>query len=130
MKGVVRWTGEQNYEAEDEAGVVVPIYTEDSHSPMQMVLMAHGTCSMIDIIGGLKHHVENVRACWVELDAERAEESPRRFTAVTMRYVIEGDVPRKLVERIIEQSHAKYCSVGAMVVGAGATLDWELDLRA
>jgi uncharacterized OsmC-like protein len=46
-----------------------------------------------------------------------------------MRYVIEGDVPPKLVERIIEQSHAKLCTVGAMVTGAGASLDWELDIR-
>ena len=34
-----------------------------------------------------------------------------------MKYVIQGDVPRQLVERIIEKSHEKNCSVGAMVTG-------------
>ena len=67
---------------------------------------------------------------WIELDSDRREEAPRKFTAIRMQYVIEGDVPRKLVERIIDKSHEKNCSVGAMVTGAGATLDWELDIRA
>jgi uncharacterized OsmC-like protein len=46
-----------------------------------------------------------------------------------MKYVIEGNVPKKLVNRLIEQSHEKYCSVGAMITGSGATLDWDLDIR-
>ena len=70
--------------------------------------------------------MENVRDMWIELDADRREEPPRMFTAVRMKYVIQGDVPRQLVERIIEKSHEKNCSVGAMVTGSGATLDWEL----
>jgi uncharacterized OsmC-like protein len=46
-----------------------------------------------------------------------------------MKYVIEGDVPEKLVRRLIEQSHEKYCSVGVMITRSGASLDWSLDLR-
>ena len=116
-------------EGETETGIKFPFHSEGTPNPVQMVLLAHGGCSLIDVITGLKHRMENVRACWVELDSDRAESSPKRFTAVRMRYVIEGDVPEKLVLRLIEQSHEKLCSVGAMVIGSGATLDWSLDLR-
>ena len=105
------------------------MHTADSPNPVQMVLLAHGGCTLLDVITGLKHRMENVRDMWIELDSDRREEAPRKFTAIRMRYVIEGDVPQKLVERIIEKSHEKNCSVGAMVTGAGASLDWELDIR-
>jgi len=129
MRGVVRWKGGEDLEGENEDGVVIPMHTEDSPNPVQMVLLAHGGCTLLDVITGLKHRMENVRDMWIELDADRSEERPRKFTAVRMRYVIEGDVPQQLVERVIEQSHQKYCSVGAMVTGAGASLDWELEIR-
>ena len=129
MQGIVRWKGGECLEGETEGGIRVPIHTEDSPNPVQMVLLAHGACSMIDVVIGLKDRMTVVRDAWVELDSTRRDEPPRRFTSVTMHYVIEGDVPEKLVRRIIEQSHAKLCSVGAMVIGAGASLDWTLEIR-
>ena len=129
MRGVVRWKGGEDLEGENEDGVAIPMHTADSPNPVQMVLLAHGGCTLLDVITGLKHRMENVRDMWIELDADRSEESPRKFTAIRMRYIIEGDVPQTLVERIIEKSHEKNCSVGAMVTGAGASLDWELNIR-
>jgi uncharacterized OsmC-like protein len=121
MRGVVRWKGGEDLEGENEHGVTIPMHTADSPNPVQMVLLAHGGCTLLDIITGLKHRMENVRDMWIELDA--------KFTAVRMKYVIEGDVPQQLVERLIEQSHKKYCTVGAMITDAGASLDWDLDIR-
>lgn len=129
MRGIVRWKGGEDLEAENQHGIKFPMHTADSANPVQMVLLAHGGCTLIDVITGLKHRMENVRDMWIELDADRREDVPRKFTAVKMRYVIEGNVPQKLVERIIEKSHEKNCSVGAMVTGAGATIDWELEIR-
>jgi len=37
-------------------------------------------------------------------------------------------VPEKLVRRLIESSHEKYCSVGIMITRSGATLDWTLEM--
>jgi putative redox protein len=129
MRGSVRWTTGDELEGGIEDGPIIPMHTADSPNPVQMVLLAHGGCTLLDVIEGLKHRMENVSACWIELDADRVEESPRRFSAIRMLYIIEGDVPEKLVRRIIEKSHSKYCSVGAMVTGAGATLDWRLEIR-
>ena len=129
MRGVVRWKGGEDLEGENEQGVTIPMHTADSPNPVQMVLLAHGGCTLLDVITGLKHRMENVRDMWIELDADRNEESPKVFTNIRMRYVIVGDVPRVLVERIIEKSHVKNCTVGVMMTRSGATVDWELEIR-
>ena len=51
------------------------------------------------------------------------------FTSVKMKYIVKGDVPEKLVRRLIEQSHEKYCSVGIMITRSGTTLTWTLEME-
>ena len=55
---------------------------------MQIVLQAHGACSLIDVIDGLKHRMENVRSMWIELESERSSERPKVFTSVNMKYIV------------------------------------------
>ena len=92
-------------EGETESAKVTPIYSDTAPSPMEMMLQAHAACSLIDLRVGLKDRMENVRAMWVDVEGVRADESPRVFTSVKMHYVVEGDVPEKLVRRIISLSH-------------------------
>jgi|TARA_B100000959_G_scaffold278137_1_gene335947 putative redox protein len=95
---------------------------------MEMVLHAHASCSLIDVIDGLKERVANVEYATVEIEAERAEERPRVFTSVNMKYIVKGDVPETLVHRLIESSHENYCSVGIMITRSGVTLKWSLEM--
>ena len=129
MKGIVRWTTGEEIEGETDNGKITQFHSDTAASPMQIVLQAHGACSLIDVIDGLKHRMENVKSMWIELDSDRSLERHKVFTAVRMKYVIQGDVPEKLVRRLIAQSHEKYCSVGVMITRSGVTLDWDLDLR-
>jgi putative redox protein len=129
MKGIVRWTTGEEIEGETDNGKITPFHSNTAANPMQIVLQAHGACSLIDIIDGLKHRMENVRGMWIELESDRSLERPKVFTAIRMKYVVEGDVPEVLVRRLITQSHEKYCSVGVMITRSGATLNWTLDLR-
>jgi len=129
MKGVVRWTGGRTMEGATAAGKLTPIYSETAPSPMELVLQAHAACSMVDIRVGLKDRMENVRSMRIEIESDRAEEQPRVFTAVRLHYVIEGDVPEKLVRRLIAHSHEKDCSVGIMISQSGASVDWTLDIQ-
>ena len=41
----------------------------------------------------------------------RAPEEPRRFTSITLHYTITGEVPEAMIERAIQLSREKYCSV-------------------
>ena len=127
MKGVVEWSESGGYIGTTEDGKKFDIYGENSPSPMELVLHAHAACSMIDVMVGLKDRIGEISMAKVEIEGERASESPRIFTSVIMKYIIRGKVPEKLVRRLIEQSHETFCSVGIMITNSGASLDWSLD---
>ena len=123
------WTGTNGYTGTTGAGKTFGIYDSESPSPMEMVLHGHAACSLIDVIDGLKHRKENLEFIKVEIEADRAEESPKVFTSVRMRYIVKGDVPEELVRRLIESSHEKHCSVGIMITRSGAELVWSLEMK-
>ena len=129
MNGEVIWTAGSGYVGTTGRGKRFEIYGSDTPSPMEMVLHGHAACSLIDIIDGLKHRKENVEFIKVEIEADRAEESPKVFTAVRMQYIVKGDVPETLVRRLIESSHEKHCSVGIMITRSGASLEWALEIE-
>ena len=124
MNGEVRWTEEDGYVGTTSKGKVFGIYGESSPSPMEMVLHSHAACSLIDVIDGLKDRSDNVEYATVEIDSARSEESPRVFTSINMNYIVKGSVPEKLVRRLIQSSHDRYCSVGIMITRSGASLSW------
>ena len=128
MQGMVRWKGD-GYEGRTGRGKEFSIYGDSSPSPMEMVLHAHAACSLIDVVGGLKERRDGLRVARIDIDSERSENSPRVFEKVHFVYVIRGDVPEALVERIIHRSHESLCSVGIMLTRGGVNLTWELDFK-
>ena len=129
MNGEVRWTESGGYVGTTAGGKSFRIYGDSSPSPTEMVIHAHAACSLIDVIDGLKHRIANVEYATVEIEVEMAENVPKVFTSVNMKYIIKGDVPEALVRRLIESSHKTYCRVGIMITRSGASLDWSLDIR-
>ena len=128
MQGMVRWK-EDGYEGKTESGKEFSIYDDSSPSPMEMVLHAHAACSLIDVVGGLKERRDNLREARVDIDSVRSRESPRVFEKIHFVYVIRGDVPKALIERIIHRSHESLCSVGIMLTRGGVRLTWEIDFE-
>ena len=83
-------------------------------SPMELVLMALGGCTAMDIVSILQKRKEEFAGFRVELAGERSAESPRRFTRITVEYTLTSDtVQAESVIRAVELSAEKYCSVGA-----------------
>ncbi len=98
----------------------------DGISPVAVTLQAAGACSLIDVIIGVKDR--EITQASVELNAVRAEEPPRVFTEIEMIYRISGvGLPEKLIERLIEQSHAKHCTVSNMLKST-AEITWRLEM--
>ena len=128
MNGEVEWTESTGYTGTTGGGKTFGIYDSESPSPMEMVLHGHAACSLIDVIDGLKHRKKNLEVIKVEIEADRADKSPRVFTSVRMRYIVKGEVPEELVRRLIESSHKKHCSVGVMITRSGAELVWSLEM--
>lgn len=80
-------------------------------TPMQALAFALTACMAMDLVHILqkgRHQFSDVRA---KLTAARADAEPRRFTTIALHYTIAGDVPDAAIQRAIDLSREKYCSV-------------------
>lgn len=85
-------------------------------SPVEMVLMALGACSAVDVITIMEKARTPLETLRVEMSAERSEEHPRVFTRIHLEYIVKGKgVQPAALERAIKLSEEKYCSVSAMI---------------
>jgi len=109
MQGIVEWTGGQNMVGINSKGQRIEMNWEEGPSPMQLALQMVGACSIVDVVIGLKDR--EFSKVWVDMDSTRNDESPRYFTSMHLVYHVVGEVPQKLVERVVHKSHEKYCSV-------------------
>jgi putative redox protein len=84
--------------------------------PMEMVLVGTGGCTAYDVVLILKRGRHDVRGCEVQVTAERAEQDPKVFTRIEMKFTVRGrNLKREAVERAVQLSHEKYCSATAML---------------
>jgi putative redox protein len=83
--------------------------------PIELALLALGGCTAFDVIGILRKKRQEVTGYEIELLAEQREEPPNYFTRVEIRHKLRGAVDPEAVQRAIELSETKYCSVGAMI---------------
>ena len=113
MYGRVDWLGEHLVECSNANGQKITIDWEDGPSPVQITLQMLGACSLVDVVEGLKQR--DFDKVWIEMESDRAESDPRVFTSINMIYNVRGDVPLKLVERIVSKSHEKYCTISNMI---------------
>ncbi|RIE06710.1 OsmC family protein [Candidatus Cryosericum terrychapinii] len=86
-------------------------------NPMELLLMALGGCTGMDIVSILAKMKESYMGFRVELSGERAEEHPHRFTRIYVDYYLTSDsVLTDNVAKAIRLSAEKYCSVGGTLV--------------
>src|SRR5437762_8785268 len=83
-------------------------------SPMELLLIALGSCTAVDVISILRKKRERVTDYRVEVRGERRTEHPRAFTRMDVRHIIRGhNISEKAVAQAVELSETKYCSVAA-----------------
>ena len=80
-------------------------------SPVQALGFALAGCMAMDVVHILRKGRHDLKGLKVALAAERAAEDPHRITSVKLDYTINGDVPKDQVQRAIDLSRDKYCSV-------------------
>ena len=84
--------------------------------PMELMLAGAGGCTAFDVVLILQRSRQNISACEVSLQAERAETDPKVFTKINLHFMVKGkDLDPSKVERAINLSHDKYCSATAML---------------
>ena len=87
---------------------------ESAATPVELLLIALGSCTAVDVISILQKKRERVTAYRVEVRGERREEHPRAYTRMEVRHVVRGhNVSERAVASAVELSETKYCSVAA-----------------
>jgi putative redox protein len=94
-------------------------------SPMETVLIALAGCSAVDVVGILEKMRVAVQALRIDVEGQRADEPPRVFRKIHLRYIARGDgLTADQLQRAVALSVDKYCSVAAML-GQSAELSTE-----
>jgi putative redox protein len=129
-----RTSGDYGFEAKDAAGHAV-LTDSSSESgggdagvrPMQLLLMALGGCSGIDIVSILKKQRQEIHAFSMHISGEReAGVEPSLWKTVHIVFDLQGNVDASKAERACQLSIDKYCSVAETLRRAGAAITWEV----
>jgi putative redox protein len=103
--------------------------SEAATKPMELVLIALGGCTSMDVLSILKKMRQDVRDYDLEIDTERAEGHPSVFTKIHLHYIIKGkDINSDNVKKAIELSMNQYCSVSAMLKNS-VDMTWDFEIK-
>ena len=121
----VRWRGEGlRFDGVTPDGIVALAGGGEERglgpTPMQLLLVAVGACTGIDVVTILKKMRQPLESLSIEVIGDKAERLPEPFTAVEIVYHLRGDLDEAKVRRAIELSESKYCSVEATLRGGVA----------
>ncbi|MBC7797385.1 MAG: OsmC family protein [Pyrinomonadaceae bacterium] len=87
---------------------------DSAATPVEMLMISLGACTAVDVISILQKKRQNVTDYKVEVTGTRREEHPRSFTSFRVNHIVCGhSISSEAVERAIELSDEKYCSVAA-----------------
>ncbi len=114
--GVLRWTGEGlTFSGQVGSGPIVTIDSDAKAGPSSTdsLLLGLMGCMSIDVLMILQKGRVTVNSLETQVEAERAPEAPKYFTRVRLTFSLDGPLPeeRSKVDRAIELSRDKYCSV-------------------
>ena len=122
MKCKVKWLDNMTFVGESGSGHAVVMDGAPEHGgrnigfrPMEMLLLGLGGCTAFDVVMILNKARQRFVGCYVEIEAERAEEAPRVFTRIHAHFVVSGkNLDPGKVEKAVKLSAEKYCSASKM----------------
>lgn len=80
-------------------------------SPPEALAMALAGCMAIDVADIVLKGRHSLKTLEAKIAGERCADPPRRFVSFTLHFVVGGAVPDHAVQRAIDLSREKYCSV-------------------
>ncbi len=129
-----RKNGDFGFEAMDQQGHAVltdasaDIGGQNSGArPMQLMLMALGSCSAIDVVNILKKQRQTIEGFKMKVSGEREQGvEPSLWIKAHIVFELEGPIDPQKAERACSLSIEKYCSVAETMRRAGAKISWEV----
>ena len=123
------WQGDLRFAASSgPRSIVLDSDGVDGPTPPQALAMALAGCMAIDVVDIVKKGRHPVNEFTASLIGQRLDDPPRRFTAFSLHFTMKGDVPDAAIERAIQLSRDKYCSVWHSL-RADITLDTTFEVQ-
>jgi putative redox protein len=122
-KAIVHFAGNEFFVGVTPSGHAQTIETNSARAnaatPMELLLIALGSCTGVDVISILKKKRQQVTSYSIEVSGDRREEFPRSYTRMHVKHIVRGrGVSAQAVASAIELSDTKYCSVAATLRGS------------
>ncbi|MGB9857651.1 MAG: OsmC family protein [Dictyoglomaceae bacterium] len=135
METKVVWNGKMKFKGITPSNFTIEMDSTPEHGgdnegprPMELVLVALGGCTGMDVISILDKMKEKVESFEMNISAERAQDHPKVYTKVHIEYIFKGEnLKEENIKKAIELSQIKYCSVSAILRGtAKVTYSWKI----
>lgn len=125
----VQWEGGMRWRGGPAGGpsLLVDGKREQAPSPVDALVVSIASCSAIDVVDYLEKRRTPPTAASVYVRFSRAADHPRRLTDVHLAYRVSTDSAREHVERAVQLSFDKYCSVIASLA-PDTRIDWEIEI--
>lgn len=136
MKARIKWVQDATFLGESGSGHAVVMDGPPENGgrnlgvrPMEMLLLGMGGCTAFDVVHILKKSRQPVTDCEALLEAKRADEDPKVFTAIHVHFIVTGrSLSEKHVARAVTLSAEKYCSASIML-GKTAQISHDYEIR-
>lgn len=117
-KAVIEWKNTDLFVGHTPSGHSVLLDTDHTRNsaptPMELLLVALGSCSGVDVVSILRKKRQEVSAYRVEVRGERRDEHPRSYKRMAVHHIVTGrNISEQSVAQAIQLSEEKYCSVAA-----------------
>jgi len=111
----VVWEGGKRFRGglPDGPSLVMDGSREVAPSPVDSLLVALGSCSAIDVVEILEKRRTPAAALAIHIEFSRAPVPPRRLTEARLHFTVTTASEPHHVERAVELSVEKYCSVAS-----------------
>ncbi len=122
-KATIYFAGNDFFTGVTPSGHAQTIETDSARAtaatPMELLLIALGSCTGIDVISILKKKRQHVTDYRIEVSGERHEEFPKSYTRLYVKHIVRGrGISEQALASAIELSETKYCSVAATLRGS------------
>ena len=118
LKAVVDLKGDELFEGSTPSAHSVLIDTDRNRnsapSPMELLLIALGSCSGVDVVSILRKKRGEVTDYRVEVQGTRRSEHPRSYERIEVNHIVTGrNISERSLGQAVQLSEEKYCSVAA-----------------
>lgn len=97
--------------------------------PMELVLMALGSCSVFDLTTILQKQRQDIQDIQVEVAGERRDEIPNVFTKIHISFSLKGNIDEIKAQKAAELAVKKYCSVHDMLAAGGIGITYSIKIN-